>query len=90
MGEGVCSPGDDENEACGFCGQRDRTCSEECNWAEWSECDDDGVCVVPLGRQADILTASLKKIDQEVETNAATEAGRLPVEGFGLTIEEIG
>ena len=52
--------------------------------------DDDGVCVVPLERQAEILTASLEKIDQEAETNAATEAGSLPVERFGLTIEEIG
>ena len=51
--------------------------------------DDDGVCVVPLERQAEILTASLEKIDQEAETNAATKAGSLPVERFGLTIEEI-
>jgi len=52
--------------------------------------DDDGVCVIPLERQAEVLTASLEKIDQEAETNAAIEAGSLPVERFGLTIEEIG
>jgi len=52
--------------------------------------DDDGVAVVPLERQAEILAASLEKIEQENATNADTKAGILPVVGFNLEIEEIG
>jgi len=52
--------------------------------------DDDGVAVIPLERQAEILAASLEKIEQENATNADTKAGILPAVGFNLEIEEIG
>ena len=52
--------------------------------------DDDGVAVVPLERQAEILAASLEKIAQEEETNADTRSGILPSTRFNLEIEEIG
>jgi 4-hydroxy-4-methyl-2-oxoglutarate aldolase len=51
--------------------------------------DDDGVAVIPLERQAEILQASLKKIEQEKQTNADTQSGILPVTRFNLEIEEI-
>lgn len=51
--------------------------------------DDDGVCVVPLERSDRILAASLDKIAQEEQTNAATQAGKLPAEGMGLPGPEI-
>ncbi len=52
--------------------------------------DDDGVAVIPLERQAEILAASLEKIAQEEETNADTRSGILPSTRFNLEIEEIG
>jgi regulator of RNase E activity RraA len=52
--------------------------------------DDDGVAVIPLERQAEILAASLQKIEQEKQTNADTRSGILPVTRFNLEIEEIG
>ena len=52
--------------------------------------DDDGVAVIPLERQAEILAASLDKIAQEEETNADTRSGILPSTRFNLEIEEIG
>lgn len=51
--------------------------------------DADGVTVVPLERQADILKASQEKIAQEEATNNDTANGTLPGSRFGLTIEEI-
>jgi 4-hydroxy-4-methyl-2-oxoglutarate aldolase len=51
--------------------------------------DGDGVAVVPLERQAEILEASLAKIAQEEATNADTGKGVLPGTRFGLTVEEI-
>ncbi len=51
--------------------------------------DDDGVAVVPLERQAEILKLCLAKIEQENATNADTKSGILPAAGFNLTIEEI-
>ncbi len=51
--------------------------------------DADGVTVVPLERQAEILKASQAKIAQEEATNADTAKGTLPGTRFGLTIEEI-
>jgi 4-hydroxy-4-methyl-2-oxoglutarate aldolase len=52
--------------------------------------DDDGVAVIPLERQAEILQASLERIALEMEINADTESGILPVTRFNLSIEEIG
>jgi len=52
--------------------------------------DDDGVAVIPLERQAEILAASLQKIEQEKQTNADTRSGILPVTRFNLEIEQIG
>ena len=52
--------------------------------------DDDGVAVIALERQAEILAASLEKIEQEKKTNADTRSGILPSTRFGLEVEEIG
>jgi regulator of RNase E activity RraA len=52
--------------------------------------DDDGVVVIPLERQAEILAASLQKIAQEIQTNEDTKSGILPATRFNLEIEEIG
>ena len=51
--------------------------------------DDDGVVVVPLERQAEILEKSTARIKNEAQTSAEIETGNLPVNQFGLTIEEI-
>ena len=51
--------------------------------------DDDGVCVVPLQRAAEIHAASLNKVAQEEETNAQTADGKLPAESLGLTEPQI-
>ncbi len=51
--------------------------------------DDDGVAVIPLERQAEILQASLERIEQEKEINADTKAGILPATRFNLTVEEV-
>ena len=49
--------------------------------------DDDGVCVVPLQRAAEIHAASLNKVAQEEETNAQTADGKLPAESLGASTE---
>ena len=46
--------------------------------------DDDGVAVVPLERQEDLLVKSQEKIAQENETNANTAKGALPGDRLGL------
>ena len=51
--------------------------------------DDDGVVVIPLERQAEILAVSLKKIEQENKTNAETKSGILPAARFNFEIEEL-
>ncbi len=51
--------------------------------------DDDGVAVVPLERQAEILELCLTKIEQENTTNTDTKSGILPAAGFNLVVEEI-
>ena len=51
--------------------------------------DDDGVAVVPLKRQADILEKSLARIKQEIQTTADIKNGALPAQQFGLNIEKI-
>ena len=52
--------------------------------------DDDGVAVIPLERQAEILQAALEKIEQEKQTNADTKDGILPATRFNLVIEDLG
>ena len=52
--------------------------------------DDDGVAVIPLERQAEILQAALEKIEQEKQTNADTKAGILPGTRFNLVVEDLG
>lgn len=51
--------------------------------------DDDGVCVVPLGRADTVLAASQEKIAQEEQTNAATAEGKLPGDRLGLGDAEV-
>ena len=34
----VCSDGDQETEACGDCGSKQRTCDNDCLWSPWSAC----------------------------------------------------
>jgi len=51
--------------------------------------DDDGICVVPLQRAAEIHAASLDKVAQEKETNLQTADGKLPAESLGLAELEI-
>ena len=51
--------------------------------------DDDGVAVVPLERQANILEKSLERIKQEDQTTNDIKKGALPVQKFGLNIENI-
>lgn len=51
--------------------------------------DDDGIAIVPLARQAQLLDASREKIRQEDETNAQTAQGILPVARMGLGEPEI-
>ena len=46
--------------------------------------DDDGVCVVPLERQAGLLEASAAKIASEDATIADIAAGKLPSASMGL------
>ena len=51
--------------------------------------DDDGIAVVPLERQADILERSLERIKQESQTIDDIKTGALPAQQFGLDIEKI-
>jgi len=46
--------------------------------------DDDGIAIVPLARQAELLKASLEKMAQEEQTNAETAQGILPGSRMGL------
>jgi len=40
----VCSPGDKQTEACGKCGTRERSCTNQCGWSAWGACTGEGVC----------------------------------------------
>jgi len=40
----TCTPNQGEEEACGNCGTRTRTCTGSCNWGGWSDCGGQGVC----------------------------------------------
>jgi hypothetical protein len=42
---GVCESGQIEDEVCGNCGERTRTCKENCQWGAWSNCFGEGECV---------------------------------------------
>ena len=42
---GVCESGEVETQACGNCGTRDRSCKENCQWDQWSNCFGEGECV---------------------------------------------
>ncbi len=46
--------------------------------------DDDGIAVVPLARQAELLAASQVKLAEEEKTNAATALGTLPADALGF------
>lgn len=46
--------------------------------------DDDGIAVVPLSREAELLIASREKLLQEEQTNAKTARGILPADQLGL------
>jgi 4-hydroxy-4-methyl-2-oxoglutarate aldolase len=46
--------------------------------------DDDGIAVVPLSREAELLEASKEKLIQEEQTNAKTARGVLPADQMGL------
>jgi hypothetical protein len=40
-----CTPaGREQEEPCGYCGTRTRTCREDMTWTEWSACSTGGVC----------------------------------------------
>jgi hypothetical protein len=52
-GEWVCSaptecdctpPGTVDEEGCGYCGDRSRTCQSDLTWSSWSACSGEGVC----------------------------------------------
>jgi len=51
--------------------------------------DDDGVAVVPLARQAELLAASLKKIADEEATIARIKAGETTARMMGLPEPEL-
>jgi 4-hydroxy-4-methyl-2-oxoglutarate aldolase len=51
--------------------------------------DDDGIAVVPLAREAELLAASREKIKQEDATNAQTAKGIMPAERMGLAKPEM-
>lgn len=48
---GVCEAGEEFEEPCGNCGTRNRTCKDNCQWGEWSNCYGEGQCVA--GTQED-------------------------------------
>ena len=39
-----CTPGKTQNEGCGKCGKRTRTCKSNCKWGNWSGCNGQGPC----------------------------------------------
>ena len=50
--------------------------------------DDDGIAIVPLAQQAELLEKSIKVLAQEERINAETERGILPAEQFGMSEPE--
>lgn len=51
--------------------------------------DDDGVAVVPLKRQAELLKESISKMESEDAINRETESGNLPYKRFNIQVETI-
>ena len=49
--------------------------------------DDDGVAVIPLKRQSDLLHASLEAIKTEENINSDTDLGNLPFSQFDIEVE---
>lgn len=41
---GECTPGHADSKSCGNCGQKTRTCGDDCTWGEWSICQGEGPC----------------------------------------------
>ena len=39
-----CSSGDVDQQACGDCGTKTRTCGSDCQWGGWSACQNEGPC----------------------------------------------
>ena len=39
-----CNPGQTEDDPCGNCGTKSRTCGSDCLWGAWSDCQNEGVC----------------------------------------------
>jgi surface antigen len=39
-----CQAGQTQSEACGNCGERQRTCGSDCKWAAWGACGGEGAC----------------------------------------------
>ena len=39
-----CSNGDTQDQGCGNCGQRSRSCGGDCMWGAWSSCSGEGAC----------------------------------------------
>lgn len=49
--QGVCDPGAEDTQVCGNCGTRSRSCKENCQWTEWSNCFGEGECVAGTSKQ---------------------------------------
>ncbi len=39
-----CTPGSDQTDSCGDCGEKKRTCNSSCQWGSWGSCGGQGVC----------------------------------------------
>ena len=51
--------------------------------------DDDGISVVPLDKEEQLLKSALKKLDEEEITMSEIEAGTLPYMRLDLKVEDI-
>ena len=39
-----CQPGEFQDSQCGNCGARRRLCTAECEWGDWTACNNEGMC----------------------------------------------